>query len=602
MRRSGRSGLPVLAIVLVLLAACAGNATGGDLRVEASVDTKNVAVGENLTLTITVYGDGKISQPDLSALEGFQVAGTYSSQNISIVNARMSRSVSTQYVLVAASAGDHTLGPFTVRSGKDVYQTQPIAVRVTKGQGAAPQAGAPPQSERGREAGGGKLVLAFASVDKKRAYVGEQVTYTLTFAYRANIENVSYVEPDHTGFWFEDVGQSDPAIRVIDGVKYYAITKSTAFFPISSGRHTIGEAGVRYIVEDSDAFSRNPFGAFGRDPFDMFHRREGASSTDPMEIDVLPLPTEGRPSNFTGAVGDFSLSVIPSARQVRVGESLTLSVRIEGRGNIKSIGEIPLPKIEGFRVFAPKSRDSLEVDRNRVGGAKVFDLVLVPEHVGTYSLEGFDLSYFDPARAEYVRTSAPAVKVEVLEGDESTMRALAQDGGTGRIARQDIRHIKREASVADQLGASPGGAAGLALKLVPVLAVLVGAIVAAQRRRLATGGRARVRKARRALLEDLKCAAKSLDNEDVTSASAILSRAIRQYVAARAGAVESAVDAAYVQSLEGITEASRAEIADVLGRVDRVRFAPVSSSIEETRSLVARAEAVLRKVDEEWSE
>jgi hypothetical protein len=287
---------------------------------------------------------------------------------------------------------------------------------------------------------------------------------------------------------------------------------------------------------------------------------------------------------------------------VRVGESLTLSVRIEGRGNIKSIGEIPLPKIEGFRVFAPKSRDSLEVDRNRVGGAKVFDLVLVPEHVGTYSLEGFDLSYFDPARAEYVRTSAPAVAVEVLEGDATTMRALAQDGGTGRIARQDIRHIKREASVTDQLGASPGGAAGLVLKLVPVLAVLMGAIVAAQRRRLATGGRGRVRKARRALLEDLKSAAKSLDCEDVTSASAVLSRAVRQYVAARTGAVESAVDAAYLQSLDGITEASRAEIADVLGRVDRVRFAPVGSSIEEMRGLVARAEAVLKKADEEWSE
>lgn len=588
-------------------------ARGGDLRVEASVDGRNVAVGDNLTLTITVYGDGKISQPDVSTIEGFQVAGSYSSQNISIVNAKMSKSVSIQYSLLAVKEGDFTLGPFTVKSGADIYQTEPIAVRVTKGEAGLGQPGAPPGASPGSAPGSpsrgqtgaqaaGDLTMAFAAADKKKAYVGEQITYTLTFAYRTEVEDVSYLEPDHTGFWFEDIGETGPEIRVINGTKYYAITKITAFFPISSGQFTMGEGGVRYLVRDRDALSRDPFTSFGRDPFDAFRRREGVSKADPIRIDVLPLPNEGRPSDFSGAVGSFSLKVQPSANEVRVGESVTLSVKVQGQGNVKSIGDLPLPRIEGFRVFAPKSRDSLRVDGTRVGGAKIFDLVLVPERVGRYVLDGFSLSYFDPAKGAYVRTSAQPVEIKVLEGDEATMRALAAGGGERQMTRRDIRHIKKDTQMRDELSLAPGGAGGVMLRLVPVGLGLAGIVVVLRRRHGERSGRTSIRKTSRALARDLKAADAVIERDGAASASAMVSRAIRNYVALRKGIKESAIDAATVSLISQLAEARRREINELVADLDRVRFAPLGSSADEMRSLLAQARALMAKVDQEWSD
>jgi hypothetical protein len=383
---------------------------------------------------------------------------------------------------------------------------------------------------------------------------------------------------------------------VIDGVQYYAISRTTAFFPISSGRFTIGQAGVRYLVDDFGSFSRDPFSLFSRDPF---RRREGVAATDPIQIEVLPLPSDGRPSDFSGAVGDFRLRVVPSADEIRVGESVTLSVRIEGRGNIKSISEIPLPKFDGFRVFAPKARDSVRVEQGRIGGAKIFDLVLVPEVMGSFSLAGITLSYFDPVKGAYVRKDAAPVELRVLEGDEYTMRALAATGER-RMARQDIRHIRRVAAITDDLTLLPAGATGGFLRVAPLVAALAGVVVMLQRRHMATTGKAKVRKAFKDLLRDLDEARRIAEGRGTGDASALISRAIRGYIASRKASSESLVDACYVGSLAEISAGRRAEISDLLSILDQARFAPAASGAGEMVALVARAEALMKKVDGEW--
>jgi hypothetical protein len=599
----GHIAVLVAAAVLGLLAAAPARCE--DVRVEAAVDTKNVEVGENLTLTLTVYGDAKVSQPDLSGIDGFEVAGSYSSQSISIVNARMSKSVSLQYVLVALREGEFTLGPFSVVSGNTVYQTQAIPVRVTaagtgtpgtgtRGNPAAPRSGIASQGSESEE----RAIRAFAAVDKKRAYVGEQITYTLTFAYRADVQDATFEEPEHTGFWSESIGQSSPQVRTIEGEQYYVVTKSLAFFPISSGRFTLGEAGIRYIVEDRTAFGRDPFSFFSRDPF---RRREGVAKAGAIEIEVLPLPAEGKPADFSGAVGTFTLSAAPSPREVRVGESITLSVRVEGQGNIKSISEIPIPEFDGFRVFAPKARDSVRVERGRIGGAKIFDLVLVPQRVGDFSLEGLTLAYFDPAEGAYVRRSASPVQISVLEGDESTMRALAA-ADAGRPTRQEIRHIKRPAGIADDLALLPGGAGGALVRAAPVLASLVGVSVMLRRRHMATTGKARVRDAAKTMAKDLGEAREMAGRGAAAEASGAASRAIRAYVAVRKGTSESLVDSSYLTSLGEIPADLRSEVGGLLSVLDQVRFSPVGSSPEGIGGLVAEAERLAARVDREWRE
>jgi hypothetical protein len=282
-----------------------------------------------------------------------------------------------------------------------------------------------------------------------------------------------------------------------------------------------------------------------------------------------------------------------------VGESVTLSVRVEGRGNIKSIGEIPFPRLDGFRVFAPKARDSVRVEQARIGGAKIFDLVLVPEVMGRTVLEGFSLAYFDPAKGAYLRSDAAPVEIEVLEGDETAMRSVATGGERGAI-RQDIRHIKRIERVTDDLVLVPGGPFGVVLRVAPVVFGLAGVAVMLQRRHMATSGKARVRKAFKMLIRELRDAEGMCAGGKPVEASAKVARAIRCYIADRKGISESLIDAASVAAADEVAEELRNKVCGLLGVLDQVRFAPLGSSANEMKQLVAEARALMTKVDAQW--
>jgi hypothetical protein len=576
------------------LLALAGTAASDDFRAEASVDRRAVGVGETLTLTISVYGGGKVSEPDLSGLDGFRIANTSTSRSINIVNMKMTRSLNLQYTLVALREGEYVLGPFTVASGQETYETEPVKVTVTKGR--APSA-------REQAAGGADqdLVLLTARVDKAKAYVGQQITYTLKFAYRVRISGTQYVPPEHTGFWFEDMGETGPEIETIGDTQYYVVTRRTAFFPISSGTYTIGKASVRYEVQALDPFSRDPFSLFGRDPFDVFARKQGAAETKPLQIEVLPLPREGKPSEFSGAVGRFTISAEASADEVMVGESLTLSVRVRGQGNLKSIGEIPVPEIKDFRVFAPKARETINVDGRVVGGEKVFDLVLVPQRPGNYTLEGFDFSYFDPDKGGYVVTAADPVRVEVVAADQSMASQGGDAGLESRIARQDIRYVKRGRIERDGLTLSLDGGRGALIRYLPALIVVVGIILSIQQRRSTASGRARARQALKRTAKDLRAAENVLSKgANTADVSGRIAKTIKTYIAARAGVGEPVVDETFIASMTQVSPERRSEIARLLSDLDRMRFAPVSADPRDLARMIDRARSLLSAVDKEW--
>jgi hypothetical protein len=595
-----KHGIVVALMVLGCLLSSAASVSAEDFRVEASVDRRGVGKGETLALTLTVYGADRVSEPDLSVIEGFQVIGSSSSRNISIVNMKMSRSLNLQYTLLAVQEGEYVLGPFTVKAGDETYDTEPIKVAVTAAQGSLQR---PPSGRQTQGQADDDLVLLTASVDRTRAYVGQQITYTLEFAYRVRLlEDTQYIPPDHTGFWFEDLGESGPAIETIDGVRYYVITKRTAFFPISSGRFTIGEAGIRYIAGSLDPFSRDPFSLFGRDPLGAFGRRQGAAKSEPIGIEVLPLPEVGKPADFSGAVGRFDLSVSPSAKEVGVGESLTLSLRVRGRGNIKSIGDIALPEFNDFRVFAPKARESLNTEGGFVGGEKVFDLVLVPQNPGDYRLGGFRFSYFDPTSETYAVSTAEPLLIAVLPGEE-TAGIAPGDKLDRRVARKDIRYIRRGTVSINELTLGLEGFDGVMLRYLPVVLIFTAVVVSLHRRRSAVTGRASARRAFKRFGKHTKAAERLLDaDKAVGDAAAALSKAIKGYLAARCAVPESAVDEALIGSTAELAPETRDELKSLISDLDRIRFAPVTTDAEQVKRLIGAARDLLIRVDKELKE
>jgi hypothetical protein len=562
-------------------------ASGDELQAEATVDRNVVGVGESLVLTISISGASQVSEPDLSDIEGFTVVNTSRSQSISIVNFDMVRSLTLQYVLAAVTEGDYVLGPFKVKSGKETYETEPIKVSVVPGQAPPP---APPAGRA--RAGDDETMLLRASVDQKRAYVGEQITYNVKFAYRVRPHDVQYTPPEHTGFWIEDLGETGPKMETIDGKQYYVVDKKSAFFPISGGTYTIGPATVVYRISQ--------FRTFSFDPFDMSGGKEGRVVTEPIDITVRPLPAEGRPSDFKGAVGRFDLAVTADSRKVKVGESLTLSVVISGQGNIKSIGDIEIPAIDGFRVFTPKARESREKGQTEVGGRKTFDVVLVPERTGDRVIDGFEFSYFDPHRERYVTLRADPIKVTVLPGEAGDVTLASGGSPEGTVARRDIRHIRRVTIGRNDPLMGGNRALGFALRFAPILVGIVGIIVSANRRRAALSGRAVLNKAYKAAMADLKGASVlSAGEGGAVEASARAARAVRSYLATLAGMSETVMDQLAILCLGDLEQDLKRDLAGLLGELDLIRFAPSGSRGTELRGLIERARALLKRVNAE---
>src|SRR5262249_26014080 len=138
------------------------------------------------------------------------------------------------------------------------------------------------------------------------------------------------------------------------------------------------------------------------DPFLGFFRQmnpqQGQNSSDQLTIEVMPLPEQGKPNSFTGGVGDFNLTAAVDKYDVRANEAVTLTLKVEGRGNLAAIGEPKAKWPENVELY-----DSKGVAKSSSGGVgqKVFEFLLIPRAPGKVMLPALEMSFFDPAKGAY---------------------------------------------------------------------------------------------------------------------------------------------------------------------------------------------------------
>jgi hypothetical protein len=88
-------------------------------------------------------------------------------------------------------------------------------------------------------------------------------------------------------------------------------------------------------------FSRIPFAQFGE-------RRDIQISSDPVALEVKPLPPNAPPS-FSGAIGSFTMATDAKPKSVQVGDPITVTTTISGRGNFDRVNA---PLLEDDRWLA----------------------------------------------------------------------------------------------------------------------------------------------------------------------------------------------------------------------------------------------------------
>ncbi len=264
----------ILCLVLIVLAGWIGQSVCmAEVQIETAASTSRLAVGEQLTLDIIISNaQGKISNPNISSLEGFTAYSQGHSQEITIVNGvSSSRSIFT-FVLVANSVGKRTIGPFEIAIGGKNFKVAPVEVEVT----ATPSVQAPPSyASQGPAAApptralptgdiGGQDIFVKAWVDKDEVFVNEPVMLTYTLYTRLSATYKGFEkEPVTTGFWVEDFPPEKTVKRTeqfLNGSRYVvADVRKLALFPTQAGIFTVDPGALAATVEMR-----------GNDPFDSF--------------------------------------------------------------------------------------------------------------------------------------------------------------------------------------------------------------------------------------------------------------------------------------------------------------------------------------------
>ena len=123
-------------------------------------------------------------------------------------------------------------------------------------------------------------------------------------------------------------------------------------------------------------------------------------SSKPCWINVKPLPS-GAPAGFTGAVGNFTVSQSVSSTKLNLGDALTFTINISGRGNFSQFTAAPFPNVDKFQVSAPYIQDKLA---NVIEGTRFIHYTLLPRETGELTIPGYTFSWFDTT-SEFIKLS-----------------------------------------------------------------------------------------------------------------------------------------------------------------------------------------------------
>ena len=432
----------ILLAAVIIWGVSAPSLKAEDVSVSSSVSKNAVQVGEEVRFNIRVTGQNmNLQAPRLPTLDGFEAYYTGRASHIAFINGVSSSNVEFTYTLVPQRAGHFTIGPIDVSVGPSILKTEPVEIDVSGGQSAPAQSQpAPPSAPRPMmpssppdepavvSPGTDDNIFVQAWVDRKTLYQNEQVllTYSLYTRYDTRYEGFDK-EPETSGFWIEEfpMDREVPRETVRKNGKRYvkADVKKLALFPTAPGNYTIQPGSLKVSIREEQQGS-SAFDEFFSDSFftggSFFARRQNRLiNPPPIELRVKPLPEQGRPASFQGAVGSFRLSATIDKDKVKQNEPVTLKMTIEGEGNIETITRPKLPELTGFKTYDADTSSKLFQTENVIGGTKSFEVVFIPKEEGDAFIPPLDFSYFDPHQEKYVTLQTPNFPVRVEHSDQA---------------------------------------------------------------------------------------------------------------------------------------------------------------------------------------
>lgn len=424
--------LPLLLALLV-----SSLAQGATIR--AYVQPSTARPNQVINYVITVQ-DGQVnSVPNLRfPLQIGQTSGVSTSQQIQIINGRQSASIQLSWGITATEPGEFVIPPQTVVVDGQPLTTNEVKLTVENGGGAFPKNDQDPSQDDAN-----RPILQI-ELGKKEIYQGEvvPVNVSLYVPRQVQLRRLGLIEMEKSDFAIARFPQTnEQSSTVIDGIGYYVLTFRSTLSSLRTGDLKVGPANLELLVEvPAEGQQRGAFPpGFGQNfPPGFFpgmsEPRKLEVKSQQVTLKVLPLPAEGRPASFSGAVGEFQMNASASPTDLTVGDPVSVDLVVAGAGNFDALNTPALVSAGGWKIY-PAKRFVIEgpMDQNQTPTVERkigYTQVIVPEAVHP-SVPAFELNYFSPSQKKYVtlRTEPIALNMKpapVTAAAESAGAAGAQ--------------------------------------------------------------------------------------------------------------------------------------------------------------------------------
>jgi len=355
-------------------------------RAVATLDRSTVAVGEGVGFSIACENFQPLRLPGLPAIPGLRISNSGSGRSFQLGGGQQISTLTYNFLITANKTGTYTIPGVSIQSNSDSFKTQPLKLRVVA-------ADSPDNKNQISDYAFIRLIPS-----KNKAYVGEPIPIEIQLF----LQNGRFNMPELTAEGFNLTEYPEPkSSRAQKGNAIYQVrTFQTAATPVKAGKLNIGPVKMDVVLKiRQNQRRRSPF----NDPFEgLLTRYQDVPvkiEAKAQNITVKPLPTEGRPDNFNGAVGQFSMTAKASPLEVTVGDPVTINIELSGLGTIESLS---LPKLEllGFKSYEP-SISSKRTDPLGLTGIKAFEQVIIPENETIKEVPKIEITYFDPKTESY---------------------------------------------------------------------------------------------------------------------------------------------------------------------------------------------------------
>lgn len=576
-----------LIIILIALIVYSTQAFADKVSFTASAPDA-VVVGDQFRLSYTVTTQ-KVKDFRAPSIKGFDVLmGPSRSQQSStqIVNGNVTStsSITFTYILMANTAGEYTIGGASIVADGNQMVSNSVKIKVLPqdqnsngGQG-----GSSAHSSSGTSVSDQDL---FITATASKTNVFEQEAFVLTYKIytrESNLQLNNAKLPDFKGFHSQEIEMTTNARWTPEhyrGRNYYTtVYRQFVLFPQQSGKLYIDPAQFQMTI-GKPVQSDDPFDAFFNGGSNVIEIKKSIA-TPKIAINVNPLPA-GKPADFSGGVGEFTVSSSINSKELKTNDAITIKLVISGTGNLKLISNPEIKFPEDFEVYDPKVDNQVRLTREGLTGNRVIEYLAIPRHAGTYKIPGVSFSYFDIRSKSYktLKTEEYVVNIEKGAGNADQVIANFTNKEDLKVLGEDIRYIKQNEVTLQPKGSFFYGSMSYWLfYIIPALAFIIFFIIyRKQAAENANVAKVRTKKANKVATKRMKLAGKLLSENKKDAFYDEVLKALWGYISDKLNIPVSRLSKDNIEEKlrnHGVSEELIKDFLNALNDCEFARFAP----------------------------